>query len=166
MQQIEIYQEADLVAVKTYSPTLDQYEIDDDSQFSFAIDFDRRFDFTFPPTAAIVAPLDNGPGDQDPDDDAVLVNTTQAAFQIQLADFGDGVDDATVTVATIAMLKDGVPMTEGSDYAFGYDPASDLVTLDCLSGEFGNGVYEITVSGGMRRLRIWRPRRMRWPPRP
>ncbi len=102
-----------------------------------------------PPTASLLAPLDNGPDDLDADDGEVTVNTTQSSFQIQLSDAGDGIDDWTViNAATVAVTKDSVPLIEGSDYLFSYDEISDVITLAPTGGgDFGNGLYAITLSG-------------------
>jgi subtilisin-like proprotein convertase family protein len=45
LQFLEFFPELDTVDVTTYSPTLDRFEIDEDSQFSLALEFDQRFDF-------------------------------------------------------------------------------------------------------------------------
>jgi predicted phosphodiesterase len=100
-----------------------------------------------PPTASLLIPLDNGQDDLDADDGEVTVNTTQSSFQIQLSDVGDGIDDATVISATVAITKDSVPLTEPTDYSFSYDAGLDVITLTPAGAEFGNGLYEITLTG-------------------
>ena len=45
LQMLEFFPELNRIDVTTYSPTLDRFEIDQDSQFSLSIDFDQRFDF-------------------------------------------------------------------------------------------------------------------------
>ena len=95
-----------------------------------------------PPTATIAMPEDNGPNDLDPADGAVTVNTTQSSFQVQLDDFGDGIDDATVTPTTVGLTKDGGAV----DYSFSYDAGLDAITLTPTGGDFGDGGYVITLS--------------------
>lgn len=96
-----------------------------------------------PPRAALTAPLDNGPDDLDPASGQVTVNTTQAAFQIQLSDL-EGVNDGTVSSAAVSIEG----LTLGVDYAFAYNGGTDIITLTPLTGGvFGNGTYAITLSG-------------------
>jgi len=126
----------DKVYVETYSPWLDQYETDADSQFTLDLPMGPT-----PPTASVLVPLDNGPDDLDADDGEVTVNTTQPVFDIQLSDVGDGVDDATVTSGTVTLTKEG-----GVDYTFSYDDVLDVITLTPPGSDFGNGLYVITLS--------------------
>jgi len=98
-----------------------------------------------PPQAELIVPEDNGPDDLDPDDGEVTVNTIQSEFQIQLSDVGDGIDDATVTSAAVTLTEQE---TGSVDYTFGYNAGSDVITLAPTGGgDFGNGLYVITVSG-------------------
>ena len=46
MRLIDFIPDLNRINVRTYSPTLDLYERDADSQFSLNLDFDQRFDFT------------------------------------------------------------------------------------------------------------------------
>jgi hypothetical protein len=96
-----------------------------------------------PPRADLSAPLDNGPADLEPAQDVVKVNTTQPYFRIQLSDF-DGIDDTSVTAATVSIAG----LTSGVDYSFAHDSGADAITLAPLPGPvFGDGTYTITVSG-------------------
>ena len=95
-----------------------------------------------PPTASLLVPLDNGPDDLDADDGEVTVNQTQSQFQIQLSDAGDGINDGTVNAATVTLTKDGGSL----DYTFSYDEVLDVITLAPTGGDFGNGLYTITLS--------------------
>ena len=140
------------IDVKTYSPTLDQFETDADSQFSIDINFSERFNLSFPPTARLGNPLDNGPNDIDSAVGRVTVNTTQTNFQIQLDDINDGVDDTTVINTTVAVTKDLVSLVESVDYTFSYDTVGDVITLTSLVGAFGNGNYQIGLNSGVGRI--------------
>ncbi len=148
MQLVTLDPDLNRVDVQTYSPSLDQFEVDAGSQFSFDFDFQERFNFHRAPMAALANPVDQSPDDLNPAYDAVTVNTVQPYFQIQLTDANDGVDDATVTSQTVALTKDGVTLTESVDYSFSYDPATDLISLTPAPGSFGNGLYEIVLNGG------------------
>ncbi|MFT5527870.1 MAG: hypothetical protein ACI9HK_005856, partial [Pirellulaceae bacterium] len=105
-----------------------------------------------PPTAQLIGPLDGGPDDLDPVSQQVIVNTTQAAFDIQLQDGEEGVDDSTVTSGTVSVLRDQVQLTESVDYTFSYDAISDVISLTSLGGPFGNYDYEITLNGGANKI--------------
>jgi len=94
-----------------------------------------------PPRADMAVPLDNGPDDIEPADDQVTVNTTQLAFQIQLADF-EGIADGTVTPSTVSVVEPELNV----DYVFAYNSDTDVITLT-PGAVFGNGVYTVTVSG-------------------
>jgi len=148
MQLLEFFPDLNRIDVETYSPTLDQYETDANSQFSIILDFDQRFNFTFAPSAEMVTPLDNGPADMDPVFDSIDVATPQAVFEIQLSDFMDDLDDATVIPTVLQMSRNSVPLVEGAggDYTFTYDANSDLITLIPAAGIFGNGEYVIDIS--------------------
>lgn len=100
-----------------------------------------------PPTATVTTPLDNGPSDLDPATASVSVTTTHATFDIALSD-STAVDDATVTSATVSVTKDAVGLVEATDYTFAYNAASDTITLTSLGGDFTDGTYAITLSGG------------------
>jgi hypothetical protein len=148
MQLITLDPDLNRIDVRTYSPSLDQFQLDALSQFSFDLDFDARFNIFQAPTASLVSPTDQGPDDLDPAENAVTVNTTQSHLQIQLTDANEGVDDATVTSPAVALTKDGVLLTESVDYSFSYDPVTDLISLTPIGGSFGNGLYGIVLSGG------------------
>ena len=51
LRLLEFNPAADRLDAKSYSPTLDRYETDANSQFSFPLDFDTRFNFSTPPPA-------------------------------------------------------------------------------------------------------------------
>ncbi|MHB1033577.1 MAG: tandem-95 repeat protein [Pirellulales bacterium] len=46
MQLLRFYPDLDRISVETYSPTLNKFETDTNSQYAFAIDFERRFNFS------------------------------------------------------------------------------------------------------------------------
>jgi hypothetical protein len=152
MQLVEFDPDLNRIGVQTYSPTLDQYQLDANSQFSFDFDFQERFNFHQAPMASLVSPMDQGPDDLNPAYDAVTVNTAQPHFQIQLTDVNDGVDDATVISQTVALTKNGVILSESVDYSFSYDPVTDLILLTPAGGSFGNGLYEIVLNGGAAKI--------------
>jgi len=102
---------------------------------------------TIPPSAAWATPQDNGPADLDPAVRSVRVTSTQPTFDIQVSD-SSGVDDATVTAATVSVTKDAVPLVESTDFGFGYNAVTDIITLTSLGGDFSDGVYVVTLSGG------------------
>ncbi|QEG42897.1 GEVED domain-containing protein [Roseimaritima ulvae] len=75
-------------------------------------------------------------------------------FEIQLVDGiipsdpgpGVGIDDRTVTGSSILMLEDGVPLVEGRDYQFGYNPSTNVIRLTPLAGVFRtDAVYVIRM---------------------
>lgn len=107
---------------------------------------------SIPPTAALGTPLDNGPSDQNPAYQQVLVNAAQANLQIQLSDLGDGVDDASVVAAVVSITKDSAPLVHGVDYTFGYDAGANRITLTPIGGNFGNGSYAISLTAGIEDL--------------
>lgn len=107
----------------------------------------NQLEDTTGPTADLHSPLDGGASDLDPDAGEILVNQTQPAIDIHLHDFTD-INDATVTASTVSITRDGNTLTAGSDYSFSYDTAADEITLTSLGGDFGDGVYNITLSGG------------------
>ena len=104
---------------------------------------------TTPPTAAMTVPLDNGLTDQNLATNQVTVSTAQANFQIQLTDSGDGVDDGTVLSSAVTVTRDSVSLIAGTDYAFAFTPATNLITLTPLppiGASFGDGAYSISLS--------------------
>jgi hypothetical protein len=154
MRLLEFVPGQNRINVKTYSPSLNQYEADANSQFSLNVDFDERFNFTFAPTASITTPLDNGPNDFNPTADAVTVNTTQSIFQIQLADVDDGIDDTTVLSSVLVISKDGAPLLLGTDYTFSYDAANDPITVAPLPNDHGSPCRS-AVLRHRRNARVW-----------
>jgi diacylglycerol kinase family enzyme len=152
MQLIGFDPDLNRIDVQTYSPTLDQFELDGNSQFSFDFDFDQRFNFLQAPMATLAEPVDQGPNDKDPAYDAVLVNTEQSCFRIQLMDANDDIDDTTVTGQTAVIRKNDVVLTESVDYSFSYDSATDRIAITPIGGSFGDGLYEIALNSGTARI--------------
>ncbi|MCH8046032.1 MAG: pre-peptidase C-terminal domain-containing protein [Planctomycetes bacterium] len=95
------------------------------------------------PTAEIISPVDNGPLDQDPADDRLLLNPTPL-FEFQLTD--REVDDASVTSGTVVITRNDAPLIDGVDYNLSYDAATDRIRLTPISSKFDVGVYRITLS--------------------
>ncbi len=66
------------------------------------------------------------------------------AFEIQLLDGlapadvtpGTGIDDRTVTSGSVLLFKDNVPLVEGIDYRFGYNPSTNVIRLTPIAGVF------------------------------
>ncbi|MEE8451472.1 MAG: alkaline phosphatase, partial [Thermoguttaceae bacterium] len=152
MRLMKFSPEKNRIDVKTFSPTLDQFETDANSEFSLNIDFDTRFDFTFAPTAAMVAPEDNGLEDLDPADNAIIVPTVQSTFEIQLADVLDDINDASVTPDVLSIVRGSTTLVEGTDYTFSYDGTTDLITLTPIAPQFGNGDYQIDLNTGASKI--------------
>ncbi len=64
------------------------------------------------------------------------------AFEVQLLDGlapadvvpGTGIDDRSVSSDSVLLLKDGVPLVEGTDYRFGYNPSTNVIRLTPIAG--------------------------------
>lgn len=107
------------------------------------------------PRAEFLAPADNGPEDRD--DDLFEISTQGLSlgfFEIGLSDVdfsgndlnGVGVDDATVTAATVSVFRDQLPLQQGVDYNFSYDSTSNLIRLIPGPGVWIPGVYEVELT--------------------
>ncbi|MFV2069764.1 MAG: vWA domain-containing protein, partial [Pirellulales bacterium] len=103
-----------------------------------------RSDFVAP-TARLLNPRDNDAegNDRDPTESVVeLSGQVVREFSIQLLDGfgadgargGTGVDDVTVTSASVSVSRDGVPLEIGLDYTFSYDPTNKTIRLTPLAG--------------------------------
>ncbi len=65
-------------------------------------------------------------------------------FEIQLIDGlapadvvpGTGIDDRTVNSGSVLLFKDNVPLVEGVDYRFGYNPTTNVIRLTPVAGVF------------------------------
>jgi len=132
---------------------IDDPDVDTPSGMGANVYTDRgaldRADFA-PPQAALMAPVDNGPGDLDPADNVVRLdgNTLLAYFSIELFELsavGTGPDPATVITEHVSVSRDGVPLSDGVDYAFDYEPATGLVRLDPVANVWRPGTYVITL---------------------
>jgi VCBS repeat-containing protein len=117
-----------------------------------------RSDFVGP-TIAAVNPQDNDADgvDQNPAPGVVVLSdgAVFSSFQIRLLDgvppadpnLGSGVDDATVTSATVVVTRDGVRLTDGIDYSFSYNTTSDTIFITPLSGIWASGhLYQVLVN--------------------
>jgi len=100
---------------------------------------------TAAPTATLV--LDGAPQDLQPAAGLVTVTGDHASLDVQLADVGSGIDDATVVSGGVSVTRDGGDLVAGVDYTFSYDAPTDRITLTSIGGDFGVGQYAITVSG-------------------
>ncbi|MEM6474039.1 MAG: cyclic nucleotide-binding protein, partial [Planctomycetota bacterium] len=73
---------------------------------------------------------------------ATVTGSAPQAFEIQLvdglppADFvpGTGIDDGSVSSSSLILLQDGVPLIEGTDYRFGYNPSTNTIRLTPIAG--------------------------------
>ena len=117
-----------------------------------------RADFV-QPSAVLVAPVDfiagqgaqAAGGDSDPDASFVQLPPTSPAvpfFEIQLLDpSGTGPDVSTITEETVILTENGVTLTPGVDYTFGYSDNSRLIRLTPLAGLWRpDAVYEVTLN--------------------
>lgn len=75
-------------------------------------------------------------------------------FEIQLIDgltpadtgSGVGIDDRSVSGDAVLVTKDGVPLVEGVDYRFGYNPSNNTIRITPLAGVFQqDAVYVIRL---------------------
>lgn len=111
------------------------------------------------PTAVLVAPFDfiQGQGVQvaggDNDPDASFVRLPAGSgpvtfFEIQLLDpAGTGPDASTITESSVILTENGVTLTPGVDFTFGYSDNRRLIRLTPLSGVWRpDAVYEITLN--------------------
>lgn len=97
------------------------------------------------PVAVLVWPTDNGIADHNGAEAATLVNEPTGAIVIHLSDAGFGIDDATVLADSLDLRKDGVPLTEGADFAFAYDALRDEITLT-PAPPLEDALYEVVFS--------------------
>ncbi len=147
MQLLNFRPDLDRIDVTTYSPLLDEYETDSDSEYSLDLNFDARLNLGGPPTVSVASPLDNGLGDTNPAVDAVTVNTEQSRFELELADLVPGIDHSTVEPGTVEVRRDGDRLSQPDDYDFDYDSDERRIILTSAGAPFGDGDYEITVNG-------------------
>ena len=118
---------------------------------SFTITDNNAPDSTAP-TVTLRSPIDNGPNDLNPGNNAVTLNKRQSQFQFQLKDIGDGIDDQSVTKQTVTVTRNGRTLTESTDYAFSYNAGTDMVTINALGGDFSDGMYQVTLSNGAQKI--------------
>ena len=123
-----------------------------------------RSDFVGP-TAQLVTPQDNDSAglDQDPRPNIVQFVSSVSEYVISLADgsdpsedtlVGTGPDDNTVVSANVTIARDGNPLQEGIDYAFGYDRTSNLIKLKSLSGVWPTDhTYTVTLNNSVLGIR-------------
>ncbi|MHC4180710.1 MAG: GEVED domain-containing protein, partial [Planctomycetota bacterium] len=107
-----------------------------------------RIDFDGP-EAELIVPPDNDAGgiDRNPAPHEVFVtDEVVSKFAIQLSDTVRGIDDNSVTPATVTLLRDGVQLTEGLDYVFSYDATNDVIHLIAAAGVWKHGsIYQIQL---------------------
>lgn len=113
-----------------------------------------RADFVGP-SVVLRNPIDNDIDgrDQNPDQTIVeLTSITLDRFDLQILDGlepsdpskGTGVDDSTVTSASVLLFRNNQPLVEGVDYRFGYDSTNGVIRLQPLAGIWqSESVYTI-----------------------
>ncbi len=110
---------------------------------------------TTPPAASMTVPLDNGITDENAAINQVTVSTAQSTLQIQLADSGDGIDDATVVSSAVSVTRNSLPLVADTDYNFAYDTGTNVITLTPrppVGASFGDGTYDIALSAAIEDL--------------
>ncbi len=88
-------------------------------------------------------------GDSDTDESFVrLVSGTVEFFEIQLLDpAGTGPDTDTITPESVLLTENGLRLTAGVDFVFGYSANSRTIRLTPLAGLWlPDAVYEITLN--------------------
>ncbi|MGH7140490.1 MAG: hypothetical protein ACREHD_32550, partial [Pirellulales bacterium] len=111
-----------------------------------------RVDFTGP-SASLLSPADNNLADQDPRVNFVhTVGDLFSEFDILISDgIGSGVNNSSVTTASVHVRRNGVLLTDGVDYQFVYDTNNHIVRLIAASGVWQNGsVYDIYLDNGVK----------------
>lgn len=113
-----------------------------------------RADFAGP-SVVLLNPTDNDAAGLDGNPAASVVELTGTSpryFDIQLLDGlepsdpnqGSGIDDRTVTSASVLLFRNNQPLVEGRDYHFGYDATNDIIRLQPLAGIWeSESVYTI-----------------------
>lgn len=100
--------------------------------------------------AAVSASLVTAFGsDADPAPSIVrLVDDIAIPFiEIELSDFGVGVNDASVVSGAVILRENGVELEEGTDYLFGFSNSGSTIRLTSTRGEFArDATYEIELS--------------------
>jgi choice-of-anchor C domain-containing protein len=105
-----------------------------------------RVDFT-QPAAQLAVPLDNSPSDKNTSPNGVRLEKADARnvtrFEIQLDDFGVGIDRTTVKPEAFDFRRDGATLPT-SAYFFNYLESTNRVVFESTS-VYAAGTYEITV---------------------
>jgi hypothetical protein len=113
-----------------------------------------RADFVGP-SVVMLEPVDNDVAglDGNPAPSVIeLTNYTARYFDIQLYDGlepsdpnrGSNIDDSTVSISSVLVYQDNVPLVDGIDYRFGYDATTNVIRLTPLAGVFSSSsVYQI-----------------------
>lgn len=114
----------------------------------------ERADFVGP-SVALQNPVDNDVAGLDQNQDPTiveLVGTTPEYFDIRLIDGlepsdpnrGSGIDNSTVSSASVLVYRNDQPLVEGVDYRFGYDSTNGVIRLQSLAGIW-KGQSEYTI---------------------
>ena len=84
----------------------------------------------------------------------VTVSDPTQFFEIQFLDGlapadvvpGTGIDDTTVNSGSLILLRDNVPLVQGVDYRFGYNPTDNVIRLTPVAGVWeDNSTYQIRI---------------------
>lgn len=84
----------------------------------------------------------------------VTVSDPTQFFEIQFIDGlapadvtpGTGIDDSTVNSGSLLLLQDNVPLVEGVDYRFGYNPTDNVIRLTPVAGVWeDNSTYQVRI---------------------
>lgn len=113
-----------------------------------------RADFVGP-DVILRNPVDNDINGLDGNPDPTIVELTSITldyFDLQITDgrepsnpgSGTGVDDSTVSSASVLVFRNNQPLVEGVDYRFGYDSTNGIIRLTPLAGIWqSESVYTI-----------------------
>ena len=146
-----------IAASNVLSPRLDvfgQIRVDDANQPPSGVGSEvfndvgaiERGDF-IGPFATLATPLDNSLIDQNPTNHDVVKLETNFLTQLvlQLNDSGIGIDDSLVDASQWEVKRNDQVLTEGADYTFIYNPASDRVVFQAVTVFPTDSRYTITL---------------------
>nr|HPM81214.1 GEVED domain-containing protein [Candidatus Anammoximicrobium sp.] len=105
----------------------------------------------FSPTAELLTPLDNDVEGRDRDPNPTVVHVydnTLTNFKILLSDGnGMGIDSSSVTSNGVTLTQNGVLLSDGVQYTFGFNATANQILLTTLSEIWEpNAVYQITLN--------------------
>ncbi len=162
MRLIEFLPEINRIAVKTYSPTLNRYETDGNSQFSFDIDFEQRLGIG---SSEVIgrhvfynnSAFDGNDAAAGAEDDQAIAPDKQALLPGQTATFANytsfsrGLNGIVIDVAELA---DPVALNRSDDFEFrvgnngnfdGWTDAPDPLPITVRGGAGVDGSDRVTI---------------------